>query len=70
MADVCRYFGFVVDVSRYSVLMEFGEILGSVESGGFLIVDIDGNLSGFLGFLFRVGTVGHKTFLLAAGGGK
>ena len=64
-----------MDVSRYSVLVGFGGILGSVESSGFLTVDIDGNLrlvdfSGFLRFLLRVKTAGYKTFLLAVGGSK
>ena len=58
IADVCRYFGSIVDVGRYSVLVEF--------SGNFRLVDS----SRFLRFLFRIGTVGYKTFLLATGGGK
>ena len=58
VVDICGYFGSVVDVGRYSVLMEFG--------GNFRLVD----LSGFLGFLLGVGTVGYKTFLLAVRGGK
>ena len=58
VADVCRYFGSMADVGGYSVLVEFG--------GNFRLV----NPSGFLRFLFGVGTVGYKTFLLAMGGGK
>ena len=73
--DISRYFRSVADVSRYSVLVEFSGILGLVESSRFLMVDIDGNLrlvdlSGFFRFLLRIGTVGYKTFLLAAGGSK
>ena len=65
----------MVDVGRYSVLVEFSGILGSVESNGFLIVDIGGNLrlvdsSGFLRFLLGVRTAGYKTFLLAVRGNK
>jgi len=58
VADICRYFGSMADVGRYSILVEF--------SGNLRLVD----LSGFLRFLFRVGTVGYKTFLLTIGGGK
>ena len=73
--NVSGYFRSVADVSRYSVLVEFGGILRLVESSGFLMVDISGNLrlvdlSGFLRFLFRVITVGYKAFLLAARGSK
>ena len=65
----------MANISRYSVLVKFSGILGSVKSGEFLTVDIGGNLrlvdlSGFLGFLFRIRTASYKTFLLAAGGGK
>jgi len=75
VADICRYFRSIADIGRYSVLGGFSGILGSVESSGFLTVDISGNLrlvdlSRFLGFLFRVGTAGYKTFLLAIRGGK
>jgi len=67
MTDVCRNFRPIADISGYSVLVEFSGILGSVESGGNLrLVDF----SGFLRFLFRVGTAGYKTFLLAIGGSK
>jgi len=58
VADVCRYFRSVADIGGYSVLVEFG--------GNLRLVDP----SGFLRFLFGVRTVGYKTFLLAAGGGK
>jgi len=58
VADICRYFRSVADVGGYSVLVEFG--------GNLKLVDP----SGFLRFLFRVGIVGYKTFLLAARGSK
>ena len=65
----------MADISGYSILVEFSGILGSVEFGGFLTVDIGGNLklvdlSRFLRFLFRVRIAGYKTFLLAVKGGK
>jgi len=58
VADICGYFGSIADISRYSVLVEF--------SGNLRLVDP----SGFLRFLFKVRTVGYKTFLLAVGSGK
>jgi len=58
IVDICRYFGSVADISRYSVLVEFG--------GNLRLVDP----SGFLRFLFRIGIVGYKTFLLATRGSK
>ena len=59
--------------------MEFGGILGLIESSGFLRsrVDISGNLrlvdlSGFprFYFRFRFRAVHYKAFLLITGGGK
>ena len=58
VVDVCRYFGSVADIGRYSVLMEF--------SGNLRLVDP----SGFLRFLFGVGTASYKAFLLAVRDGK
>ena len=68
MADIYRYFGFVADVSRYSVLVEFGGFLKcEVDfSGNFRLMDP----SGFLRLLFKVIIAGYKAFLLAVGGGK
>ena len=69
----------LVDISRIFILVEFGGILGLVESGGFLRcrVDISGNLrlvdlSRFSRFYFKFGfrAVRYKAFLLITGGGK
>jgi hypothetical protein len=48
--------------------VEFGRILGLVESGGFLRYRVD--LSRFPRFQFRVRAVYYKAFLLITGGGK
>ena len=64
----------LVDISKIFILVEFGGILGLVESGGFLRrrVDIGGNLrlSKFPKFWFRVKVIYYKVFLLIIGGGK
>ena len=48
----------MADVGRYFILVEFG--------GNLRLMDP----SGFLRFLFGVGIMGYKTFLLAVRGGK
>ena len=66
-----------MDISRIFILVEFGGILGLVESSRFLRyrVDIGRNLrlvdlGGFFRFRFRVRAVHCKAFLLITGGGK
>jgi len=58
IADIYGYFRSIADVSGYSILVEF--------SGNPRLVDF----SGFFRFLFRIRTVGYKTFLLAGEGSK
>jgi len=53
VADVSEYFESVVDIGRYSVLVEFSENLRLIDP------------SGFFRFLFGVETAGYKTFLFA-----
>ena len=67
----------LVDISGNLMSVEFGGILGLVESGGFLGrgVDIGGNLrlvdlSGFPRFQFGVRAVRRRTFLSAVRGSK
>ena len=74
MADVGGYFRSLIDASGYLILVEFSEIIRSVESSGFLRygVDISENLrlSKFFKFQFRVKVVHYRAFLLAIGGNK
>ena len=68
-----------MDISRISILVEFGRILRLVESGGFLRCRVDigrnlrlVNLGGFprFYFRFRFRVVYYKVFLLIIGGSK
>ena len=74
LVDVGGYPRSLMDASGYFISVEFGGIVRSVESSGFLRyrVDISGNLrlSGFFKFWFKVRAVYYRVFLLIIGGGK
>ena len=74
MVDVGGYPRSLMDASGYLVLVEFGEIVKSVESSKFLRyrVDFSGNLrlNRFPKFWFGVKIVYYKAFLLTMGGNK
>ena len=74
LIDVGGYFKSLVDIGGYLVLVEFGGIVRSVKSSGFLRcgVDIGGNfrLGKFFKFWFKVKAVYYKAFLLTIEGSK